>query len=31
MYEHFGFRSIGNLGMPEGAPLMAAMWRAPAS
>lgn len=31
MYEHFGFRRIGNLGMPEGAPLMAAMWRTPAS
>ena len=31
VYEHFGFRRIGNLGMPEGAPLMTAMWRAPAA
>jgi GNAT superfamily N-acetyltransferase len=31
LYEHFGFRRIGNLGMPEGAPLMTAMWRTPAS
>jgi len=29
MYEHFGFRRMGNLGMPEGAPLMTAMWRTP--
>jgi ribosomal protein S18 acetylase RimI-like enzyme len=31
MYEHFGFRRIGNLGMPEGAPPTTAMWRAPAT
>ena len=31
MYEHFGFRRIGNLGMPAGAPPMTAMWRAPAT
>jgi len=31
VYEHFGFRRIGNLGMPEGAPLLTAMWRAPAA
>ena len=31
IYERFGFRRIGNLGMPEGAPLMTAMWRAPAT
>ena len=31
LYEHFGFRRIGDLGMPEGAPLMAAMWRASAT
>ncbi len=28
-YEHFGFRRIGNLRMPEGAPVQTAMWRAP--
>ena len=31
LYEHFGFRRIGNLAMPEGAPLMTAMWRPPAT
>jgi GNAT superfamily N-acetyltransferase len=31
VYEHFGFRRIGNLRMPEGAPVMTAMWRAPAA
>jgi len=31
MYEHFGFRRIGNLGMPAGVPPMTAMWRAPAA
>lgn len=30
MYEHFGFRRTGNLDMPEGAPAITAMWRAPA-
>jgi GNAT superfamily N-acetyltransferase len=31
LYEHFGFRRIGNVGMPEGAPVLTAMWRAPAT
>jgi GNAT superfamily N-acetyltransferase len=31
MYEHFGFRRIGNLDMPEGAPVQTAMWRVPAA
>ena len=31
LYEHFGFRSIGNVDMPEGAPVITAMWRAPAT
>jgi GNAT superfamily N-acetyltransferase len=30
VYEHFGFRRTGNLDMPEGAPAITAMWRAPA-
>jgi len=30
LYEHFGFRRIGDLDMPEGAPVITAMWRAPA-
>jgi GNAT superfamily N-acetyltransferase len=30
LYEHFGFRLIGNLDMPAGAPVVKAMWRAPA-
>ena len=29
LYEHFGFRRTGNLDMPEGAPAVTAMWRAP--
>jgi GNAT superfamily N-acetyltransferase len=29
LYEHFGFRRIGNVDMPEGAPVLTAMWRAP--
>ena len=31
LYEHFGFRRVGNLDMPEGAPPVTAMWRAPVS
>jgi GNAT superfamily N-acetyltransferase len=31
LYEHFGFRRTGNLDMPEGAPVVTAMWRAPAT
>jgi GNAT superfamily N-acetyltransferase len=31
LYEHFGFRPMGNLDMPEGAPVITAMWRAPAT
>ena len=31
LYERFGFRRTGNLDMPEGAPVVTAMWRAPAS
>ena len=31
LYEHFGFRCTGNLDMPEGAPVITAMWRAPAT
>jgi ribosomal protein S18 acetylase RimI-like enzyme len=27
LYEHFGFRRVGNLDMPEGAPVITAMWR----
>lgn len=30
LYERFGFVSIGDLDMPEGAPPQAAMWRVPA-
>jgi ribosomal protein S18 acetylase RimI-like enzyme len=29
LYEHFGFRRIGSLNMPEGAPPVTAMWREP--
>jgi len=29
LYEHFGFRRTGDLDMPEGAPVVTAMWRAP--
>jgi len=29
LYEHFGFRRTDNLDMPEGAPVITAMWRAP--
>ncbi len=31
LYGHFGFRRTGNLDMPEGAPAVTAMWRAPAT
>jgi GNAT superfamily N-acetyltransferase len=31
LYEHFGFRRIGDLDMPEGAPVVMGMWRAPAT
>jgi GNAT superfamily N-acetyltransferase len=31
LYEHFGFRRTGDLDMPEGAPTVTAMWRAPAT
>jgi GNAT superfamily N-acetyltransferase len=31
LYEHFGFQRTGNLGMPQGAPVITAMWRAPAT
>jgi GNAT superfamily N-acetyltransferase len=31
LYEHFGFRRIGDLDMPEGAPVITGMWRAPAT
>jgi hypothetical protein len=29
VYEHFGFRNIGDLDMPKGAPVLTGMWRAP--
>lgn len=29
LYEHFGFRCTASLAMPEGAPVITAMWRAP--
>jgi GNAT superfamily N-acetyltransferase len=29
LYEHFGFRRTAKLAMPEGAPVITAMWRAP--
>jgi GNAT superfamily N-acetyltransferase len=29
LYEHFGFRRTGDLDMPEGVPVITAMWRAP--
>jgi hypothetical protein len=29
LYEHFGFRRTANLAMPEGAPVITAMWRGP--
>jgi len=31
LYEHFGFRCTGTPGMPDGAPVITAMWRAPAA
>jgi len=31
LYEHFGFRRVGSLDMPEGAPVVSGMWRAPAT
>jgi GNAT superfamily N-acetyltransferase len=31
LYEHFGFRNIGDLDMPKGAPVLTGMWRAPAT
>jgi GNAT superfamily N-acetyltransferase len=31
LYEHFGFRRTGNVGMPAGGPAVTAMWRAPAA
>lgn len=31
LYERYGFVRIGNLGMPEGAPVVTGMWRAPAT
>jgi GNAT superfamily N-acetyltransferase len=31
MYQHFGFRRTMNLAMPEGAPVITAMWRKPAA
>jgi len=31
LYEHFGFRRTGDLDMPEGVPVITAMWRAPAA
>lgn len=31
LYEHFGFRRIGSLNMPEGAPAVTTMWREPAT
>jgi GNAT superfamily N-acetyltransferase len=31
LYEHFSFRRTGNLDMPEGAPVITAMWRDPAT
>jgi len=31
LYEHFGFKHIGDLDMPKGAPVLMAMWRAPAT
>jgi GNAT superfamily N-acetyltransferase len=27
LYEHFGFRGTGTLGLPEGAPVVTTMWR----
>jgi len=29
LYERFGFRRTGNVGMPAGAPVLTKMWRAP--
>jgi GNAT superfamily N-acetyltransferase len=29
LYEHFGFQRTANLAMPEGTPVITAMWRAP--
>jgi GNAT superfamily N-acetyltransferase len=31
IYEHFGFRRVGTIGMPEGGPVLTAMWREPAT
>ncbi|MBO0805006.1 MAG: GNAT family N-acetyltransferase [Nocardiopsaceae bacterium] len=31
LYERFGFRRIGNVGMPAGAPVLTKMWRPPAA
>lgn len=31
LYERFGFRPIGNVGMPPGAPALTKMWRVPAA
>jgi GNAT superfamily N-acetyltransferase len=31
LYEHFGFRRTGDLDMPEGVPVITAMWRDPAA
>jgi GNAT superfamily N-acetyltransferase len=31
LYEHYGFVRIGDLGMPAGAAVLTAMWRAPAT
>jgi GNAT superfamily N-acetyltransferase len=31
LYEHFGFRRTGDLDLPEGVPVITAMWRVPAA
>jgi len=31
LYEHFGFRRVGNVDMPDSAPVLTGMWRAPAT
>lgn len=31
LYEHFDFQRVGDVDMPEGAPRLTTMWRAPAT
>jgi GNAT superfamily N-acetyltransferase len=31
IYEHFGFRRISTIDMPEGGPVLTTMWREPAT